>query len=132
MRGDKANRSAAYLAHALPGEENDMRIISDHYSRPISGTVKRVAGNFNLHRSAFDRLLERNGNPVVIEIIEAPPTMVKRIIKVMKRTMRVRLTAWLNLVGEAKHESTAVTWRSRALVSGREPYRAVHAIWNKT
>jgi len=26
-----------------------MRIICDHCSRPISGTVKRVAGNFNLH-----------------------------------------------------------------------------------
>ena len=26
-----------------------MRIICDHCSRPISGTVKRLAGNFNLH-----------------------------------------------------------------------------------
>ena len=26
-----------------------MRIICDHCSRPISGTVKREAGNFNLH-----------------------------------------------------------------------------------
>jgi hypothetical protein len=29
--------------------ENDMRIICDHCSRPISGAVKRLAGNFNLH-----------------------------------------------------------------------------------
>jgi hypothetical protein len=72
-----------------------------------------VAGNFNLHRSAFDRLFELSGHPVVIETIEAPPTMAKRIITVMKRTMRVPLTAWLNLVKEAKHESTAVTWRSQ-------------------
>jgi hypothetical protein len=26
-----------------------MRIICDHCSQPISGTVKRVAGNFNFH-----------------------------------------------------------------------------------
>jgi len=26
-----------------------MRIICDHCNRPISGTVKRLAGNFNLH-----------------------------------------------------------------------------------
>ena len=26
-----------------------MRIICDHCSQPIAGTVKRVAGNFNLH-----------------------------------------------------------------------------------
>ncbi len=26
-----------------------MRIICDHCSRPISGTVKRLAGNFNFH-----------------------------------------------------------------------------------
>jgi hypothetical protein len=26
-----------------------MRIICDHCSLPISGTVKRLAGNFNLH-----------------------------------------------------------------------------------
>ncbi len=26
-----------------------MRIICDHCNRPISGTVKKLAGNFNLH-----------------------------------------------------------------------------------
>jgi hypothetical protein len=36
-------------------EENDMRIICDHCSRQISGTVKRLAGNFNLHPDCLDR-----------------------------------------------------------------------------
>lgn len=96
-----------------------MRIISDHCLRPISGTVKRVAGNFNLQRSAFDRLFERNGNPVVIEIIEAPPTMVKRIIKVMKRTMTVPLTAWLNLVKKQNTNQLRSHGGARGLQSAR-------------
>jgi hypothetical protein len=95
-----------------------MRIISDHCRRPISGTVKRVAGNFNLNRSAFDRLFERNGNPVVFEIIEAPPTMVKRIIKVMKRTMTV-LTAWLNLVKKQNTNQLRSHGGARSLQSAR-------------
>lgn len=33
-----------------------MRIICDHCSRPISGTVKRVAGNFNLHPDCLAQL----------------------------------------------------------------------------
>lgn len=32
-----------------------MRIICDHCSRPISGIVKRVAGNLNLHPDCVDR-----------------------------------------------------------------------------
>ncbi len=30
-----------------------MRIICDHCDRPISGTVKRFPGNFNLHPDCF-------------------------------------------------------------------------------
>jgi hypothetical protein len=33
-----------------------MRIICDHCSRPISGTVKRLAGNFNLHPDCLTQL----------------------------------------------------------------------------
>jgi hypothetical protein len=33
-----------------------MRIICDHCSRPIFGTVKRVAGNFNLHPDCLAQL----------------------------------------------------------------------------
>ena len=33
-----------------------MRIICDHCSRPISGTVKRLAGNFNLHPDCLVQL----------------------------------------------------------------------------
>ena len=33
-----------------------MRIICDHCSRPISGTVKRLAGNFNLHPDCVAQL----------------------------------------------------------------------------
>jgi hypothetical protein len=33
-----------------------MRIICDHCSFPISGTVKRVAGNFNLHPDCLAQL----------------------------------------------------------------------------
>ncbi len=33
-----------------------MRIICDHCSRPISGTVKRLAGNFNLHTDCLAEL----------------------------------------------------------------------------
>ncbi len=33
-----------------------MRIICDHCSRPISGTVKRLAGNFNLHPDCMAQL----------------------------------------------------------------------------
>ena len=32
-----------------------MRIICDHCSRPISGIVKRVSGNLNLHPDCLDR-----------------------------------------------------------------------------
>ena len=42
------------------GKENDMRIICDHCVRPISGTVKRLAGNFNLHP---DCLVELGKDP---------------------------------------------------------------------
>ncbi len=33
-----------------------MRIICDHCDRPISGTVKRLAGNFNLHPDCMAEL----------------------------------------------------------------------------
>ncbi|CAN5848449.1 hypothetical protein BH18ACI4_BH18ACI4_17300 [soil metagenome] len=33
-----------------------MLIICDHCSRPISGTVERVTGNFNLHRDCLAQL----------------------------------------------------------------------------
>jgi hypothetical protein len=33
-----------------------MRIICDHCIRPISGTVKRLAGNFNLHPHCLTQL----------------------------------------------------------------------------
>jgi hypothetical protein len=33
-----------------------MRIICDHCSLPISGTVKRLAGNFNLHPDCLAQL----------------------------------------------------------------------------
>ena len=33
-----------------------MRIICDHCSQPISGTVKRLAGNFNLHPDCLAQL----------------------------------------------------------------------------
>ncbi len=33
-----------------------MRIICDHCIRPISGTVKRLAGNFNLHPDCLVQL----------------------------------------------------------------------------
>lgn len=49
-----------------------MRIICDHCSRPISGIVKREAGNFNLHPDCLTQLGK-----------------------------------------QAKHESTAVSWRSQ-------------------
>jgi hypothetical protein len=38
-----------------------MLIICDNCSRPISGTVKRVAGNFNLHPDCLAQL-GRQGN----------------------------------------------------------------------
>jgi hypothetical protein len=64
----------------------------------MSRIEKRAAGNFKPNRSAFDRLFELRGHPVVIETIGAPPTMVKRIIKVIMRALPVPLTAWLNSV----------------------------------
>jgi hypothetical protein len=33
-----------------------MRIICDHCNQPISGTVKRLAGNFNLHPDCLAEL----------------------------------------------------------------------------
>jgi hypothetical protein len=33
-----------------------MRIICDHCNQPISGTVKRLAGNFNLHPECLAEL----------------------------------------------------------------------------
>ena len=33
-----------------------MRIICDHCNQPISGTVKRLAGNFNLHPDCLTEL----------------------------------------------------------------------------
>jgi hypothetical protein len=33
-----------------------MRIICDHCNQPISGTVKRLAGNFNLHPECMAEL----------------------------------------------------------------------------
>lgn len=33
-----------------------MRIICDHCSHPVSGTVKKVAGNLNLHPECLGRL----------------------------------------------------------------------------
>jgi hypothetical protein len=36
-----------------------MRIICDHCNRPISGTVKRLAGNFNLHPDCLAYLGEQ-------------------------------------------------------------------------
>ena len=33
-----------------------MRIICDHCERPISGTVKQLAGNFNLHPDCMTEL----------------------------------------------------------------------------
>lgn len=35
-----------------------MRIICDHCSQPISGTVKRVAGNINLHLACAEVSIE--------------------------------------------------------------------------
>ncbi|MBA3355730.1 MAG: hypothetical protein H0U18_07285 [Pyrinomonadaceae bacterium] len=49
-----------------------MRIICDHCSRPISGTIKSEPGNFNLHPDCLTQLGK-----------------------------------------QAKHESTAVSWRSQ-------------------
>jgi len=43
--------------------------------------------------SAFDRLLELRGHPVVIATRETKPTMAKRIIKLMGRTVRALITA---------------------------------------
>ena len=45
-----------------------MRIICDHCDRPISGTVKRLAGNFNLHPDClaqFDKAPKDGSNGAV-------------------------------------------------------------------
>lgn len=58
MRRDKAN-SARLFKYALRmhfQKEKDMRIICDHCGHPVSGTVKRVPGNLNLHPECFTRL----------------------------------------------------------------------------
>ncbi len=34
-----------------------MRIICDYCSHPVSGAVKRTAGNFNLHPACLDQLI---------------------------------------------------------------------------
>ncbi|HKZ02302.1 MAG TPA: hypothetical protein VJ180_08690, partial [Pyrinomonadaceae bacterium] len=116
--GDKNNKRARLFGVRATGV-NDMKIIRDHWSRPISGTGKKVAGNTNLHRSAFDRLFELRGHPVVIETIEAPPTMFKRIINVIERTMRVPLTAWLNSVKKQSMNEPRSNSRVRRLQSSR-------------
>jgi len=39
-----------------------MRIICDHCSRPMSGTVTRVAGNFNLHPDCLAQLAKQSNH----------------------------------------------------------------------
>jgi len=36
-----------------------MRIICDHCSRPISGTVKKLTGNFNFHPDCLAELVQK-------------------------------------------------------------------------
>jgi hypothetical protein len=40
-----------------------MRIMCDHCSRPISGTVKRIAGNLNFHPDCLAELVEEGTKP---------------------------------------------------------------------
>ena len=40
-----------------------MRIICDHCSRPISGTVKKLAGNFNFHPDCLAELVKEAPKP---------------------------------------------------------------------
>ncbi|HEV7397628.1 MAG TPA: hypothetical protein VGN86_14050 [Pyrinomonadaceae bacterium] len=52
-----------------------MRIICDHCIRPISGTVKRLAGNFNLHPDCLVQLGKEprpRANAVFIRSQESP------------------------------------------------------------
>jgi len=56
IRSVRANGCAPIWCALFPRKRrNDMRIICDHCSRQISGTVKRLAGNFNLHPDCLDR-----------------------------------------------------------------------------
>jgi hypothetical protein len=65
-----------------------MRIICDHCDRPISGTVKRLPGNFNLHPDClaqFDKAPKDGANAAVwasqessnrhVGRVEAKPTV---------------------------------------------------------
>ena len=40
-----------------------MRIICDHCSRPISGTVKKLTGNFNFHPDCLAELVKEAPKP---------------------------------------------------------------------
>ena len=43
-------------SHTVPHKEKDMRIICDHCGYPVSGAVKKAAGNLNLHPECLVQL----------------------------------------------------------------------------
>jgi hypothetical protein len=47
------------VAKSFRWKEKDMRIICDYCSRPISGTVKRMVGNFNIHPECLAQLVKQ-------------------------------------------------------------------------
>lgn len=60
MGRDKANRGRRIKCplSTFHRKEKDMRIICDHCSKPISGTIKRIPGSLNLHPECLAQLGE--------------------------------------------------------------------------
>ncbi len=58
-----------------------MRIICDHCSHPISGTVKRVPGNLNLHPECLARLGNESKQELTAESWRSGEPSVSMLLK---------------------------------------------------